>query len=125
MSHFVHLRVLRCVEVIHSVLLHTISTFQQFKVFLGFQCFMAYINCVCCLTVMYPVVLMVLLLCSSILSVFLNLCFLNSCGTILQVETVAQFGVIFLLFALGLEFSTAKVGFWLLNENILSSHLIN
>ena len=27
----------------------------------------------------------------------------------LQVETVAQFGVIFLLFALGLEFSTAKV----------------
>lgn len=28
-----------------------------------------------------------------------------------QVETVAQFGVIFLLFALGLEFSTAKVGF--------------
>jgi Kef-type K+ transport system membrane component KefB len=26
-----------------------------------------------------------------------------------QVETVAQFGVIFLLFALGLEFSTAKV----------------
>lgn len=68
---------------------------------------------------------MVLLLFSSILSVFLNLCFLNSCGTILQVETVAQFGVIFLLFALGLEFSTAKVGFWLLNENILSSHLIN
>lgn len=86
---------------------------------------MAYINCVCCLTVMYPVVLMVLLLCSSILSVFLNLCFLISFGTILQVETVAQFGVIFLLFALGLEFSTAKVGFWLLNENILSSHLIN
>jgi hypothetical protein len=28
---------------------------------------------------------------------------------LLQVETVAQFGVIFLLFALGLEFSTAKV----------------
>lgn len=27
----------------------------------------------------------------------------------MQVETVAQFGVIFLLFALGLEFSTAKV----------------
>lgn len=26
-----------------------------------------------------------------------------------QVETVAQFGVIFLLFALGLEFSAAKV----------------
>lgn len=28
----------------------------------------------------------------------------------LQVETVAQFGVVFLLFALGLEFSTTKVG---------------
>lgn len=28
----------------------------------------------------------------------------------LQVETVAQFGVIFLLFALGLEFSVVKVG---------------
>jgi Kef-type K+ transport system membrane component KefB len=29
-----------------------------------------------------------------------------------QVETVAQFGVIFLLFALGLEFSAAKVGLY-------------
>lgn len=28
----------------------------------------------------------------------------------LKVETVAQFGVIFLLFALGLEFSVVKVG---------------
>lgn len=28
----------------------------------------------------------------------------------IQVETVAQFGVIFLLFALGLEFSSTKVG---------------
>lgn len=27
-----------------------------------------------------------------------------------QVETVAQFGVVFLLFALGLEFSMTKVG---------------
>lgn len=32
-----------------------------------------------------------------------------------QVETVAQFGVVFLLFALGLEFSMTKVGIrWLL-----------
>lgn len=30
--------------------------------------------------------------------------------TCMQVETVAQFGVIFLLFALGLEFSATKVG---------------
>lgn len=30
-------------------------------------------------------------------------------GLCVQVETVAQFGVIFLLFALGLEFSTTKV----------------
>lgn len=30
----------------------------------------------------------------------------------MQVETVAQFGVIFLLFALGLEFSTTKVCLW-------------
>lgn len=30
----------------------------------------------------------------------------------IQVETVAQFGVIFLLFALGLEFSTTKVGIY-------------
>jgi len=29
--------------------------------------------------------------------------------TFMQVETVAQFGVVFLLFALGLEFSLAKV----------------
>jgi len=29
--------------------------------------------------------------------------------TYMQVETVAQFGVVFLLFALGLEFSLAKV----------------
>jgi Kef-type K+ transport system membrane component KefB len=36
------------------------------------------------------------------------LCVYDSYFTI-QVETVAQFGVIFLLFALGLEFSTAKV----------------
>ena len=32
---------------------------------------------------------------------------LNYCG--MKVETVAQFGVIFLLFALGLEFSATKV----------------
>ena len=52
-----------------------------------------------------------------------NYCFFScltvQCGTsnfnvhaivlFLQVETVAQFGVIFLLFALGLEFSAAKV----------------
>jgi len=29
----------------------------------------------------------------------------------LKVETVAQFGVVFLLFALGLEFSMLKVGY--------------
>lgn len=34
-------------------------------------------------------------------------------GASVQVETVAQFGVIFLLFALGLEFSSAKVSFTL------------
>lgn len=41
-------------------------------------------------------------------SFLLNIDFvINTCT---QVETVAQFGVIFLLFALGLEFSAAKVG---------------
>ncbi|XP_010424064.1 PREDICTED: K(+) efflux antiporter 6-like [Camelina sativa] len=34
---------------------------------------------------------------------------LNLISEMVQVETVAQFGVVFLLFALGLEFSTAKV----------------
>jgi Kef-type K+ transport system membrane component KefB len=34
---------------------------------------------------------------------------LNFISEMVQVETVAQFGVVFLLFALGLEFSTAKV----------------
>lgn len=34
------------------------------------------------------------------------------CFCSLQVETVAQFGVIFLLFALGLEFSTTKVALY-------------
>lgn len=42
---------------------------------------------------------------------FLCSCFIISTDVIIQVETVAQFGVIFLLFALGLEFSTAKVCF--------------
>jgi Kef-type K+ transport system membrane component KefB len=36
-----------------------------------------------------------------------------------QVETVAQFGVIFLLFALGLEFSTTKVCFLLSSSSFL------
>lgn len=36
----------------------------------------------------------------------------------LQVETVAQFGVVFLLFALGLEFSLAKVC-WVLELHIV------
>lgn len=41
-------------------------------------------------------------------SFLLNIDFvINTCT---QVETVAQFGVIFLLFALGLEFSATKVG---------------
>lgn len=35
--------------------------------------------------------------------------FVNSNLLLRQVETVAQFGVVFLLFALGLEFSTTKV----------------
>ncbi|XP_020260520.1 K(+) efflux antiporter 6-like [Asparagus officinalis] len=34
---------------------------------------------------------------------------LNFVSEMVQVETVAQFGVIFLLFALGLEFSTTKL----------------
>jgi Kef-type K+ transport system membrane component KefB len=34
---------------------------------------------------------------------------LNFISEMVQVETVAQFGVVFLLFALGLEFSTAKL----------------
>ncbi|KAH7523807.1 hypothetical protein FEM48_Zijuj06G0051200 [Ziziphus jujuba var. spinosa] len=36
-----------------------------------------------------------------------------------QVETVAQFGVIFLLFALGLEFSTTKVGLFKLHPSMI------
>lgn len=44
-----------------------------------------------------------------------------------QVETVAQFGVVFLLFALGLEFSMTKVGIYLLltNLNTISCRLCN
>ena len=40
---------------------------------------------------------------------FLSMAFSYIPLFLFQVETVAQFGVIFLLFALGLEFSTAKV----------------
>jgi hypothetical protein len=44
-----------------------------------------------------------------------------------QVETVAQFGVVFLLFALGLEFSMTKVGIslHLTNLNTISCRLCN
>ena len=42
----------------------------------------------------------------------------------LQVETVAQFGVVFLLFALGLEFSLAKVcNSWLTKTFYYFTHL--
>ncbi|KAG5014622.1 hypothetical protein JHK85_020758 [Glycine max] len=44
---------------------------------------------------------------------------LSFVSEMVQVETVAQFGVIFLLFALGLEFSTTKVGFFELFEQWL------
>lgn len=37
------------------------------------------------------------------------MCYYLHLNLFMQVETVAQFGVIFLLFALGLEFSTTKV----------------
>jgi len=40
--------------------------------------------------------------------------------TYMQVETVAQFGVVFLLFALGLEFSLAKVCYSCLAKTSLS-----
>lgn len=39
-----------------------------------------------------------------------------------QVETVAQFGVVFLLFGLGLEFSLAKVFPWLILN--LQQHIL-
>lgn len=51
----------------------------------------------------------------------------------MKVETVAQFGVIFLLFALGLEFSAAKVTFnvehlmlhfWLIGRDNLQTRFI-
>lgn len=44
---------------------------------------------------------------------------------ILQVETVAQFGVVFLLFALGLEFSLTKVFYFvkLVQENIIMKYV--
>ncbi|XP_052305116.1 K(+) efflux antiporter 6 isoform X1 [Populus trichocarpa] len=43
----------------------------------------------------------------------------NFVSEMVQVETVAQFGVIFLLFALGLEFSTTKVCFLLSSSSFL------
>eukprot|EP00258_Populus_trichocarpa_P030539 XP_024446558.1 K(+) efflux antiporter 6 isoform X1 [Populus trichocarpa] len=43
----------------------------------------------------------------------------NFVSEMVQVETVAQFGVIFLLFALGLEFSTTKVCFLLFSSSFL------